>query len=80
MRVIIDPKESLHLRVKYNGQVKFDQELQPGHHDFEVEHPKCCGKAELFLVEDDGSEVFIGSTEYGDQCSDAQNCPNSQGP
>ena len=79
MRIQMDPKEPFHLRVKYNGQVKFDQVLQPGPHDIDVEHLKCCGTAEAFLVEEDGTEVLIGSAEYGDPCSgaDAQNSPNS---
>ena len=81
MRIQMDPKEPFHLRVKYNGQVKFDQVLQPGPHDIELEHPKCCGTAVALLVEEDGTEVPIGSAEYGDPCAgaDAQNCPNSQG-
>ncbi len=80
MRIQMDPKEPFHLRVKYNGQVKFDQVLQPGPHDIDVEHLKCCGTAEAFLVKEDGTEVLIGSAEYGDPCSGAaaQNCPNSQ--
>lgn len=80
MRVQMDPKEPFHLRIKYNGEVKFDQVLQPGPHDINVEHPKCCGKAEAFLVEEDGTEVPIGSAEYGAQCqgADAQNCPKAQ--
>jgi hypothetical protein len=28
-------------------------------------HPKTCGKAELFIVEDDGSEFPLGSADYG---------------
>lgn len=80
MRVQMDPKEPFHLRIKYNGEVKFDQVLQPGPHDVTVTHPTCCGKAEAFLVEEDGTEVLIGSAEYGTQCegSDAPNCSKAQ--
>ncbi len=79
MRIQLDPKEPLHMRVKYNGKVVFDQTLQPGPHDIDVAHPKCCGKAEAFIVEEDGTEIPLGSADYGDQCQDAQNCPNKQG-
>lgn len=80
MRIQMNPKEPFHLRIKYNGQVKFDQVLQPGPHDINVDHPKCCGQAEAFLIEEDGTEVPIGSAKYGDPCSgaDAQKCPNSK--
>lgn len=80
MQVQMNPTEPFHLRIKYNGEVKFDQVLQPGPHDVLVKHPSCCGKAEAFLVEEDGTEVPIGSAEYGAQCegADAQNCPNAQ--
>ena len=65
MRIQIDPKQPTRLRVRYNGKEVFDQTLQPGHHDIDVVHPKTCGKAELFRVKDDGSEVPMGSANYG---------------
>ncbi len=65
MRIIIDPKEAIQVRVKYNGGVIYDQTLQPGHHDIDVVHPKCCGVAEAFLVDSDGAETPIGSADYG---------------
>ncbi|CAN5407203.1 hypothetical protein BH11CYA1_BH11CYA1_48500 [soil metagenome] len=66
MRIEINPKEPMRLRVRYNGKEVFDQTLQPGPHDIDIAHPKTCGKAELFLVEDDGSEFPMGGTDYGD--------------
>lgn len=66
MRIEVTPKEPMHMRVRYNGKVIWDETLTPGKHDIEVEHPKTCGKAELFLVEDDDSEFPIGSAEYGE--------------
>lgn len=72
MRIEIDLKEPMRIRVRYNGKEVFDQTLQPGPNDINIEHPKTCGKAEAFIVEDDGSEIPIGSTEYGDcECTPA---------
>ena len=53
MKIEIEPKEPMHLRVRYNGKVIWDETLQPGKHVIEVEHPKTCGVAELSLVESD---------------------------
>ncbi|MFA6213360.1 MAG: hypothetical protein WCT03_10710 [Candidatus Obscuribacterales bacterium] len=66
MRIQTDLKEPMRIRVRYNGKEVYDQTLQPGPHDINIEHPKTCGKAEAFIVEDDGSEFPMGSTEYGD--------------
>lgn len=65
MRIIFDPKAPTRLRVKYNGTVVYDQTLQPGHVDVDVDHPKDSGTAEAFIVEDDGSEHLIGTATYG---------------
>ena len=65
MRIVIDPTEAIHVRVKYNGGVVYDETLQPGHHDIDVDHPKCCGIAEAFLVDPDGTEMPIGTADYG---------------
>lgn len=66
MRIEIDPKEPMHLRVRYNGKIIWDETLQPGKHEIEVEHSKTCGTAELSLVEDDDSEFPIASAQYGE--------------
>lgn len=73
MRIVFDPTEEVQLRVKYNGNVVYDQKLEPGHHDVDVDHPKNCGRAEAFLVESDGTEIPIGSAEYG-KCCGRQGC------
>ena len=65
MRIVFDPSAEVQLRVKYNGNVVYDQKLQPGHHDVDVDHPKESGCAEAFLVEPDGTEIPIGSADYG---------------
>jgi hypothetical protein len=65
MKIEVNPKEPMHIRVRYEGKVIHDEVLQPGPHAIEVDHPKTCGKAELFLVEDDDSEFPIGSADYG---------------
>ncbi len=65
MKIEVNPKEPMHFRVKYNGEVVYDEVLQPGPHKVEVEHPKTCGKAEVFLVEDDDSEFPVGEADYG---------------
>jgi len=65
MKIEVTPKEPMHIRVRYEGKVIYDEVLQPGPHNIEVDHPKTCGKAELFLVEDDDSEFPIGSADYG---------------
>jgi len=65
MRIMFDPTTEVQLRVKYNGTVVYDQKLQPGHHDIDVDHPKDRGLAEAFLVKADGMEVPIGSVDYG---------------
>lgn len=68
MRIEMTPKEDTHVRIKYNGAVVLDQVLTAGtEYKIEAEHPKCCGVAELFFVEADGTEYGIGSTNYG-QC------------
>jgi|JI102314A2RNA_FD_contig_31_8677141_length_476_multi_3_in_0_out_0_2 hypothetical protein len=70
MRIEIDPKEPMRIRVRYNGKEVFDQTLQPGPNDINIEHPKTCGKAEAFIVEDDGSEFPLGHADYGTcECS-----------
>ncbi len=66
MKIEITPKEPLHLRVRYQGEVVFDQVLAAGQlYDLDIQHPKTCGTAEAFIVEDDGSEMLIGSADYG---------------
>jgi hypothetical protein len=67
MRIELTPKEDMHVRVKYNGATIHDQDLTAGTaYVIEAEHPKCCGVAEAFLVDEDGSEMPIGSANYGD--------------
>lgn len=67
MRIEMTPKEDLHLRIKYNGKAILDQDMKAGTaYVTTAEHPKCCGVAEAFLVDDDGSEMPIGSANYGD--------------
>jgi len=73
MRIMIDPKAPIRLKVRYNGTEVFDQTLQPGAHDIDVAHPKTCGKAELFKVKDDGTEVPMGSADYG-ECECTPKC------
>jgi hypothetical protein len=66
MKIGITPDEPIHLRVRYNGEVVHDEKLVAGQkYDLEIKHPTCCGKAEAFFVEADGSEFAIGSTDYG---------------
>jgi len=73
MRIKMNPEKPVHIRVKYNGTHVFDQVLEPGPHDIDVEHPKCCGIAQLFFVKEDGSETPAGSANYGAcDCDKAQ--------
>jgi hypothetical protein len=66
MKIEMTPKEKTHIRVRYNGEVVCDQVLEAGKpYVIEAEHPKTCGKAEAFFVEEDGSEFPIGSADYG---------------
>jgi hypothetical protein len=66
MKIEFTETEPTRLRVRYNGRIVFDEILQPGPHNIEVKHPTTCGRAEAFLVEDDGStELSIGSVNYG---------------
>jgi hypothetical protein len=65
MRIVFDPTEEVQVRVKYNGTVVYDKKLQPGHQDIDIDHPKDSGLVEAFLVEPDGTEVPIGSADYG---------------
>jgi hypothetical protein len=66
MKIEITPKEPMRIRVRYNGEVVYDQKLEAGRLAvIEAEHPKTCGKAEAFIVEEDGSEFPIGSADYG---------------
>lgn len=73
MRLIFDPANPVRIRVKYNGSTVYDQLHQPGKHDIDVTHPKSCGKAEAFIVGDDGSETPMGTTDYG-TCSTQCSC------
>jgi len=78
MRIMMEPKEPVHVRVRYNGNQVFDQVLEPGtKHDIDVEHPKCCGVATLFFVEEDGSEIPVGQANYGECKGDCKGEPTS---
>ncbi len=70
MKIEMNPKEPQRIKVRYNGVEIHDSVLQPGPNVVEVDHPKTCGKAELFFVEEDGSEFPVGVADYGDcQCT-----------
>jgi len=74
MRIEMDPKEPQRIKVRYNGVEIHDQVLQPGPNVVEVEHPKTCGKAEMFFTELDGSDEFlVGTADYG-QCQCTPKC------
>lgn len=65
MKLSTTSDKPLHIRVKYNGSVVYDQKHPAGDIEVDAQHPKDSGLAEAFIVNDDGSETSLGSCDYG---------------
>lgn len=65
MKISTTSDKPLHIRVKYNGSVVYDQKHPAGDIEVDAQHPKDSGVAEAFIVRDDGTEKPIGRAIYG---------------